>query len=336
MTQRELIYIKTVADEKSISQAAKKLFIAQPSLSQYIKRIEDGLGTPLFNRTPAGLTLTYAGERYYLMATQILKMYENFEMEISDINNMKTGRIHLGITSYLGTVLLPKILPRFAELCPSVELHICEETSSRLERLLMAGKLDFVIMHAPKEPDNPLLEYEQLSRDPFLAVTSQKRPLNRSHGGTLAQLSRPADNALIANHGLPEKAASSQTVYEPPVLEREFLEREQLIMLPPGQRIRQISDSILKEAGIHSPDIYLTVKNFSTAQLLAASGLGVTFIPRQYAGIISMEPEPVYYSFPESYRAFWHLCITTAKDSFLSKADLLFLRLLRETIKDTV
>ncbi|MEW3584663.1 LysR family transcriptional regulator, partial [[Clostridium] symbiosum] len=50
MTQRELIYIKTVADEKSISQAAKKLFIAQPSLSQYIKRIEDSLGTPLFNR----------------------------------------------------------------------------------------------------------------------------------------------------------------------------------------------------------------------------------------------------------------------------------------------
>lgn len=55
MTQRELIYIKTVADEKSISQAAKKLFIAQPSLSQYIKRIEDSLGTPLFNRASTGL-----------------------------------------------------------------------------------------------------------------------------------------------------------------------------------------------------------------------------------------------------------------------------------------
>lgn len=63
MTQRELIYIKTVADEKSISQAAKKLFIAQPSLSQYIKRIEDSLGTPLFNRASTGLTLTYAGEK---------------------------------------------------------------------------------------------------------------------------------------------------------------------------------------------------------------------------------------------------------------------------------
>ena len=157
MTQRELIYIKTVADEKSISQAAKKLFIAQPSLSQYIKRIEDSLGTPLFNRASTGLTLTYAGEKYYHMALQILKMYENFELEISDINNMKTGRIHIGITSHLGTVVLPGILPRFMEQYPSIEITVTEETSDRLEALLTAGKVDFIITHAPKESANPQL-----------------------------------------------------------------------------------------------------------------------------------------------------------------------------------
>ena len=47
MTNKELLYVKTVADEKSISRAAKKLFIAQPSLSQSIQRIEEALGTPL-------------------------------------------------------------------------------------------------------------------------------------------------------------------------------------------------------------------------------------------------------------------------------------------------
>ena len=64
MTSRELLYVKTIADEKSISQAAKKLFIAQPSLSQSLQRIEEQLGTQLFNRSVGGLTLTYAGERY--------------------------------------------------------------------------------------------------------------------------------------------------------------------------------------------------------------------------------------------------------------------------------
>ena len=57
MTSKELLYVKTVADEKSISRAAKKLFIAQPSLSQSIQRIEEALGTPLFNRNTKGLTL---------------------------------------------------------------------------------------------------------------------------------------------------------------------------------------------------------------------------------------------------------------------------------------
>ena len=50
MTSKELLYVKTIAEEKSISQAAKLLFIAQPSLSQALSRIEDNLGTPLFTR----------------------------------------------------------------------------------------------------------------------------------------------------------------------------------------------------------------------------------------------------------------------------------------------
>ena len=79
MTSKELLYVKTIAEEKSISQAAKLLFIAQPSLSQALSRIEDNLGTPLFTRTTGGLNLTYAGERYYQTACRILKIYENLE-----------------------------------------------------------------------------------------------------------------------------------------------------------------------------------------------------------------------------------------------------------------
>lgn len=304
MTQRELIYIKTVADEKSISKAAKKLFIAQPSLSQYVKRIEDGLNTPLFNRTPAGLTLTYAGERYYHMASQILKMVESFEMEVSDINDMKTGRIHVGIPNHLGAVLLPKILPRFSALCPSIEIHITEETSLALERLLMSGKLDFLIMHAPKEQENPALCYEFLSRDPFLIVTSKNHPVSL------------------------QAACAERGGYA--LLDIRALSQERLITLPAGQRIREVTNSILKEAEINRPDIYLTVKNFATAQLLAASGLGYTLIPSQYLHITSMDIAPACYAIPKQYKAYWDLCITTLKDSFLSKADLLFLQILKE------
>lgn len=304
MTQKELIYVKTVADEKSISKAARQLFMAQPSLSQSIQRIEDSLGTPLFNRTTGGLTLTYAGERYYHMAAQILKMYEDFEIEISDINNLKTGRIQLGTTNHLGTLVLPLILPRFLELCPYVELSIAEETTQELEQKLLSGQLDFAIMHAPKENIQPQIQYDILTRDPFLVALAPDHPL-------LAM-------------------AEKKPGYEYPVLDICLLKNESFLMLRPGQRIRQVTDAVLSKAGITRPEIALTLKNYETAQMLAAQGLGVTLIPQQYTAICGSGFQPAFCSIDEKYDASWDMCIATLKNNFLSKADQLFIRIAGE------
>ena len=57
MTSRELLYIKTIADEKSVTRAAQKLYLTQPSLSHCVSSIERQLGTRLFTRTSSGLVL---------------------------------------------------------------------------------------------------------------------------------------------------------------------------------------------------------------------------------------------------------------------------------------
>ena len=233
MTSKELLYVKTIAEEKSISQAAKLLFIAQPSLSQALSRIEDNLGTPLFTRTTGGLNLTYAGERYYQTACRILKIYENLEGEISDINGLRTGRIRMGITNHLGTVVLPKILPPFRRQCPFIELEILEETTDKLENRLLSGQLDFALMHAPKEDSHPFLNYEFLANDPFVI-------------------------AMAPNHPLASQAEELEG-YIHPVLDPRLLRNEPFIMLHKGQRIRHITDSILKKARIE-PKIALTLK----------------------------------------------------------------------------
>lgn len=304
MTQKELLYVKTVAEVRSISQAARQLFIAQPSLSQSIQRIEESLGTPLFNRTTGGLTLTYAGERYYHMASQILKMYEDFEIEISDINDMKTGRIHLGTTNHLGTLALPRILPRFLELCPYIELTIAEETTQELEQKLLAGQLDFAIMHAPKDNFHPQVQYDILTRDPFLIALSPDHPLlNRAE-------KRPG--------------------YDNPVLDIKLLKKERFLMLHTGQRIRHVTDTVLAKAGITQPNIPITLKNFETAQILASQGLGVTLIPQQYASIVVSDFQAAFCSIDEKYDASWDMCIATLKNNFLSKADQLFIQIAKE------
>lgn len=303
MTSRELLYVKTIADEMSISQAAKKLFIAQPSLSQSLQRIEESLGTQLFNRTTNKMLLTYAGERYYETACQILKLYENLETEISDINGLKTGRIHIGITNHLGTIVLPKILPDFHRQCPYIELSVFEGSTHDQESKLISRELDFSILHAPKQNPNPLLNYELLGTDNFVLAVSSNHPLI--------------------------KKAQKLDGYPYPVLDPKYLDHESFIMLHKEQRIRHVSDAILQQANV-TPNIVLTVKNYETAQGLAGQGMGVTFLPESYASITNMECPPVLLSIEQKYSPGWDLCIATLNNGFLSKADLYFLDLVRE------
>ena len=305
MNTKDLYYFKTIADTKNITAAAKKLYIAQPSLSQFVKKLEDSVGTPLFNRTSTGLTLTYAGERFYVMAVKMLKIYENFEFEVSDINNLKSGRVTVGITRHLGSIVLPEILPRYQELCPNIEIQINELNSTVLETELLAGHLDFAIMHAPpEEARNSSLRYELLAEDPFLIALPPDSPL--------AAKAQPAENG------------------EPfPVLDLKELKDESFIMIQRQQRIRQISDQLIKKSGI-SCRISYELSNLDTVLRCVSAGLGVTILPLAYSRLSRLDEPPLYFSIPAEYGACWHLCVTTAKEFFQTKADELFIRLVRE------
>jgi DNA-binding transcriptional LysR family regulator len=309
MTSKELLYMITVADEKSISKAARKLYMAQPSLSQSIQRIEESVGTPLFHRTSSGLTLTYAGERYYHMACEILKRYENFELEVSDISNLKTGRVPFGITNHLGTLTLGKVLPRYREICPNIELFIHEENTAALEQLLLSGSIDFAIMHAPKEIPDIQIHYDIMTRDPFVI-------------------------AVAPEHELIKKAVVKEG-YPYPVIDLKLLKNENFLMLHKTQRIRQITDTVLNRAGIHQPKISLTLKNYETALMLAAKGLGIMLIPLQYSQIAFPECRPQLLSIEHQYDASWDLCIATVKNGYLTKADQLFIRIFKENFSET-
>ncbi|MEY8339366.1 LysR family transcriptional regulator [Lachnospiraceae bacterium 62-35] len=307
MTQKELIVIKTISEEKSISGAAKKLYIAQPALSQYVKKIEESLGISLFNRTPSGLSLTYAGERYYKTACQILKLYDDLESEVSDINNLKTGRIRIGITNHLGTVILPQVLPALYEEAPGLEVSVIEDSSTALEKRLLDGMLDVVINHAPRYQKNPCISYNLIQRDPFVVVLAMDNPVG--------------------------KLAEKREGYTFPVLDVRLLKDEAFIFLHKDQRVRKISDIILENAEIFQPNIRLEVRSFGTAQFLCAQGLGVTFIPKQYISIFNaVDREPAYYSIDERFGGYWDISIDTLKSSIQSKAEQLFIKIVKEEI----
>ena len=97
MNLKHAQYMMTILQEGSITAAAKKLFISQPSLSQMVKLVETNLGTAVFNRTTEPLSLTPAGEKYMEAAGQILAIHANLEREIEEIRAEEHGKIKFGI-----------------------------------------------------------------------------------------------------------------------------------------------------------------------------------------------------------------------------------------------
>ncbi|MGN0996520.1 MAG: LysR family transcriptional regulator [Candidatus Ventricola sp.] len=310
MTSRELLYVKTIADEGSITRAAQKLYLTQPSLSHCVSTIEKQLGTRLFRRTSGGLALTYAGERYYRMACEVLRVYAAFESEISEECELLRGRIMMGVTNYLAADLLPRVLPRFHREHPGIELRIAEETTNELERSLLRGKLDFAIMHTGAgdgASEDPGLWHEVLSRDPFFIAAPPDTPY----------------------------AAAPRGDQPFPELDPARLSGEPFLMVSKGQRIRHVADRVLAQAGV-TPQVVFESRNYETLRRLAAQGMGYAFVPRQYVGLLGGESyRPQYFTIPEKYAAYWELSVVTLKDAYLSRAARAFLRSFREDIQCT-
>lgn len=310
MTSRELLYIKTIADERSITRAAQKLYLTQPSLSHCVMTIERQLGTKLFRRTSDGLLLTYAGEKYYRMASEVLRVYAAFEAELSDESALARGRVTFGITNYLATDHLPRFLPAFSSAHPGIELHIREETTDEMERSLLSGKLDFAIMHTGLDDSvtsNPSLIHEVLSRDPFLIAAPPDTPYMKE---------------AVWREGEPYPELDPACLAEAPFL-----------MVTQGQRIRHVTNRVLAAAGV-TPRIVLTSRNYEMLRRLAAEGMGYTLVPRQYVGILGGQAyQPRYFMIPERYSAYWELSIVTPKDAYLSRAARELLGCFRQSVQ---
>lgn len=137
-------YIIAIAEEMSISQAAKRLHITQQTLSAHLASLEKELGCRLFIRH-VPLEITYAGEEFlkyaYVIREQLLKMQHSFDK----IRGEEKGILRIGITSNRGiTVLLP-ILLEFRKKHPGIELKIVEDTNEILVQKLEKGEIDIGI-----------------------------------------------------------------------------------------------------------------------------------------------------------------------------------------------
>ena len=139
MDFREMLYITTVADCRSITVAARKLYISQPSLSHIVSKVEQDVGVKLFDRGTSPLTITYAGEKYVETARKILLMSDNLRKELIDAGLGEKGRIVFGMPTERAGYMLPAVIPEFKKQYPGIELHVIEAKSDELSEKMKEG-----------------------------------------------------------------------------------------------------------------------------------------------------------------------------------------------------
>ena len=144
MNSRQLQYVITLAETKSFKEAAEKLMVSQPSLSQLISKLEDEVGVQLFERT-VPLTITYAGEVYVNTAKKILSEEAEMQDTMAYLRGDNAGKLKIA-TGYLNAVaVLPELIAEFQRSHPNVQIEIFEDIEPNLKPLVDSGKVDLVL-----------------------------------------------------------------------------------------------------------------------------------------------------------------------------------------------
>ncbi|MFI8748051.1 LysR family transcriptional regulator [Pseudomonas sp. NPDC077186] len=142
MRIRHLRYFLVVAEELSFSRAAARVHIEPSPLSRAIKELESGLGVSLFQRTKAGMHLTWAGEVFRDEARRILSFVEDAQSRVRAAEKGYRGRLRIGLTDSLAQPYLTKLLARCREEEPLTEVKIVEMTVSEMVKALVHDQID--------------------------------------------------------------------------------------------------------------------------------------------------------------------------------------------------
>ena len=228
-------YILTIVQEGSISAAARKLYISQPSLSQMLHQVEQEYGVALFDRSVSPMRLTFAGERYLEAARQIVTANERMENELREIRQENSGLLRLGISVQRGMQVLPAALPWFEMQYPRVTVQLSEGGSAYLEELVEQGQVDLAL--AAIESASPRLSYTLIEKETIGIIAGKGSSLYTAiPNGTPVSLGAARGDSFVS--------------------------------LKKGHSIRIVQDRLFRESGLN-PHILLETDSLEIAKLVA-------------------------------------------------------------------
>ena len=235
-------YILCVAEEKSFTKAASKLYISQPALSQYVASLEEQLKVKLFDRSVTPLKLTLGGEIFIKKALEILQLKKELWRELHDISSNLVGNISIGISPNRSLYLLPYFFKELKDKFPNIKVEIIERNSKELEKGVLDGMIDIAIISLPLTSLE--LEYIKFFEEELFLISSKERDYS---------------NKLKEN-----------------IVTFELLKNENFILLKEKQKLRTLVEVIfLKNNFI--PKIYLETESQECVLEMISLNIGIGF-----------------------------------------------------------
>mgnify|MGYP004477256841 FL=1 len=254
-------YVYEVYKERSFTKAAQNLYISQPSLSARIKKIEEIIGEPLFDRSTTPLQLTEVGQVYIEAAEEITQIEQRVENYINDLAGLKTGNLAVGASTLFAAYVVPSLITQFNQKFPDVHIQLIEGNTAELEEMLGSNALDFVIDNY--HYDSILYNKELYCEENILLAVPKHFAVNEELG--MYQLSyKNIKNKNYLNQKYP--AVPLERFADLP-----------FIMLTQGNDTRTRGDRLCRNVGF-KPNIVLEFNQQSTAYMASSTQLGATFI----------------------------------------------------------
>ncbi|MDY2627511.1 MAG: LysR family transcriptional regulator [Lachnospiraceae bacterium] len=257
MDLKQIEYILKIAEEKSITRAAEKLFLTQPALNQQLLRLEKELGTPLFIRGRKHLELTPAGEIYIKNAKIMLDLKRETYREISDIAGVFNHSLKIGLTPERGLHIFSAVYPAFHERYPHVILQPFVMNVKEQQAEIASGNLDFGLVTLSDE-DKDQNHYRLLDRSGFVLAAPKQS------GSMQVLQDQTGDGGLLSPEALT------------------LLKEEPFVLIWKGSTLRRSIDNIFEQAGFVPRILFETESNITIVRMVQA-GICHAILPAYYA-----------------------------------------------------
>ena len=244
MDTRQMLYFKEIVEQGSISKAAKVLHIAQPPLSQLLKKLETELGTTLIKRYRQKWEMTETGELLYQYATQMLMRMQDVKEHIQEIEQGSLGTVRIGVSSSCSNMLIDYV-SMYRTQFPNVKISIMSSNTDELLKRLEQREIDVALLL--RTSNSKPFTMKVLKKQPYVVVI----PTNWASS-------------------FPSKRVTFKEIGQYP-----------FIMLG-AMEGHSFNDDILKAFDAHQvkPTIIIECKDIAMVVALVSRGVGLSVIPK--------------------------------------------------------